>query len=138
MFRNVLVAVLMVAAIAGAVGPLGLLPVVAQENVPSATRSISPTSVAPGEEVTVTITVANYGGFGAVNETLPGGFTYVSSSLDDAQVRVTGNQAKVPCLQGNASFTYTVTASSEAGPHTFSGSLRDSDRKHMMSEALPG
>ena len=138
MFRNVLVAVIMVAAIAGAVGPLGLLSVVAQENGPSATRSISPTSVAPGGEVTVTITVANYGSFGGVHETLPDGFTYLSSSgIDNALVDATGNPAKFTLFEvGDASFTYTVTASSEAGPHSFSGILKDSDQmEHMVGGA---
>ena len=56
---------------------------------PSATRSISPARVAPGGEVMVTITVADYGSFGGVVETLPSGFEYVEGSLDDEDIRVT-------------------------------------------------
>ena len=56
----------MIAAIAGVGVLLGMsLPVTAQQD-PSATRSISPATVAPGGEVMVTITAANFGSFGAV------------------------------------------------------------------------
>jgi hypothetical protein len=37
---------------------------------------------------------------------------------------LSGNQVRFT-LQGEASFTYTVTASGTAGSHTFSGTLRD-------------
>ena len=96
---------------------------------PSATRSFSSTSVAAGAEVTVTIRVANYGEFGRVTETLPGGFTYKSSSLDASQVDASGQEVQFT-LQGESSFTYVVTASSMAGAHAFSGMLRDSDRNN--------
>ena len=121
MFRNV-----MVAAIAGVIGLLALLPVAAQ-NGPSASRDISPTTVAPGEVVTVTITATGYGSFGGVTETLPAGFDYGSSSLDDEQVKETGQDVRFT-LQGDSSFTYTVTASDTPGSYSFSGQLRDSDR----------
>ena len=75
----------------------------------------------------VTITADNYGQAGGVTETLPAGFTYVSSSLDADQVVETGRDVRFT-LQGDDSFTYTVTASSVAGSHTFSGTLRDFDR----------
>ena len=94
----------------------------------SATRSFSPATVAPGGRVTVTITVANYGLGGGVTETLPAGFSYVSSSLDSGQVNVTGQQVRFTFLAGGTPFTYTVTASSVEGPHAFSGTLRDSER----------
>ena len=124
MFRTVL-ATMVIAAMVGML--LGvLLPVAAQES-PSATRSLSPSSVAPGGEVTVTITVANYGGFGSVTETLPHGFVYQASSLDDVQVQVDGQEVRFT-LQGDTSFTYILTASSMAGVHPISGQLRDSDR----------
>ena len=98
---------------------------------PSAARSFSPVSVAPGGQVTVTITAANYGSLGAVTETLPAGFRYVSSTHDSNQVihPVEGNSRMVRfTLQGETSLTYTVTASSVEGSYTFSGTLRDSDR----------
>ena len=110
----------MVAAIAGALGLFGTAPVAAQGS-PSATRSFSPASVAPGGRVEVTITVANYDSGGSVTERLPQGFNYVFSSLDQADV--TGQEVRFT-LQEETSFTYTVTAPSEAGSYTFSGNLR--------------
>ena len=94
---------------------------------PSATRSFDPASVAPGGRVTVTIQVANYGGFGRVTETLPAGFAYVSSTHDSAGLNVNGQEVRFT-LQGDSSVAYTVTASRTAGSHPFSGMLRDSDR----------
>jgi uncharacterized repeat protein (TIGR01451 family) len=121
----------------------------AQQADASASRSFDPATVEPGGRVTVTITVANYGQLGGVTETLPTGFSYVSSSLDDSQVDVSGqtagfsyvsstlpnsqvtelsgNQVRFT-LQGDTSFTYVVTASSTTGTHTFSGMLRDFER----------
>ena len=57
-----------------------------------ASRSFSPSPVNPGGTLTVTITASGYGAFGRVTETLPDGFTYVSSSLDDVQVDTSGGQ----------------------------------------------
>ena len=70
--------------------------------------------MAPGGQVVVTIAAADYGQAGGVTETLPAGFVYVSSSLGDAQVQVTGQEVRFT-LQGDASFTYTVKASSDGG-----------------------
>ena len=97
----------------------------------SAARSFSPATVAPGGRVTVTITAANYGLAGGVTETLPAGFSYVSSTHASNQVihPVEGNSQMVRfTLQGETSLTYTVTASSVEGSYTFSGTLRGSDR----------
>ena len=82
--------------------------------------------MAPDGTVTVTIQVANYGGIGRVTETLPAGFAYVDSTHDTAGVRVNGQEVRFT-LQGDSSVAYTVTASRTAGPHSFSGMLRDSD-----------
>ena len=117
---------MVVAAVAGVVGLLSLPPVAAQQGA-SATRFFDPASVTPGGRVVVTINLADYGQIGGVTETLPAGFGYVSSSLDTEQVRVTDQQVRFT-LRGTASFTYTVDASSEVGSHTFSGTLRDSNR----------
>ena len=112
----------------------GLLPAAGQER-PTAARSFDSTTVAAGAEVMVTIAVSGYGQAGGVTETLPAGFTYVNSSLDPIQVtQPAGNKVRFT-LQGDMSFTYTVTASGTAGPHTFSGTLRDSDR---MDHAVTG
>ena len=94
---------------------------------PTATRSFDPTSVAGGGQVVVTITAADYGQAGGVTETLPVGFTYVSSSLPDGQVTEVDAQTVRFTLQAETSFTYTVTASSTAGDYDFSGMLRDFD-----------
>ncbi len=118
---------MLVAVIAVSVGLLEPNPLAAQQATPSASRSFSPASVAPGGEVVVTITVSNYGGFGRVAETLPAGFAYVASSLDDSQVAENGQEVRFT-LQGEGFFTYTVTASSTAGSHSFSGTLTDSNR----------
>ena len=121
-------AVMIVVAAAVTTGLLTLLPVAAQEQGPSATRSFDAATVAPGGEVEVTIAVANYGGFGEVTETLPAGFAYVSSPKSD-QVEATGQTVSLT-LQGDTSIAYTVTASDTAGLHAFSGTLRDSDRNN--------
>ena len=69
-------------------------------------------------EVVVTITLANYGGVGELVETLPGGFTYVSTTHGDV---VRDGQELSFSLVGETSFTYTVTAPSTPKDYTFSG-----------------
>ena len=98
------------------------------QTTPSASRSFESASVDPGGQVVVTITASNYGQAGGVTETLPTGFSYVSSSLDDSQVTELDNNRVRFTLQGDTSFTYTVTAPATTGPYTFSGTLRDDDR----------
>ena len=118
---------IMVVAMAGMVLLVGIASVAAGQHEPSATRNFNPATVAPGGRVTVTIQVANYGGFGRVTETLPAGFAYVSSTHDSAGLNVNGQEVRFT-LQGDSSVAYTVTASRTAGSHSFSGMLRDSDR----------
>jgi hypothetical protein len=72
----------------------------------NASRSFAPASVASGGEVEVTIAVSGYGAFGEVKEMLPAGFTYVSSSLDDAAVTESSGQTVAFRLIGETSFTY--------------------------------
>ena len=121
-----------------ALGVFGLLipdagTVAAQEA--SATRSL-PASVAPGEEFVVGITASNYGSFGLVIETLPDGFTYVSTAGVDAEavdaladgqvVTFTLFDDKTP---PNTTFEYTVIAPDQAGvDHQFMGYLTDSSQ----------
>ena len=130
MFRRVLV--IIVAAAAGVVGMLGMLPVAAQQEQggASATRSFDMASVAAGGEVVVTIMATGYGSLGGVTETLPAGFSYESSSLvDEGEVTEVDDVTIRFTLQGaDKSFTYTVTASDTAGTYDFSGKLRDADR----------
>ena len=118
-------AVGLVAAIMGVGVSLSAPPAAAQQ--PSATRSFDKTTVEPGENVTVTIAIEDYGGFGAVTEMLPDGFSYGSSDLDTVQVTEVDARTVRFTLRGDSRFTYTVTASSAEGPHDFSGELRDSD-----------
>ena len=63
---------------------------------------------------------------GQVNETLPDGFTYVSSSLSSG-VATDTNWVKFTLL-GGSSFTYNVTASDVTGTYTFSGTVKDEDK----------
>ena len=95
-----------------------------------AIRSFSPPSVVPAGEVVVMITASGYGRFGAVTETLPPGFSYVSSSLEDDSVTVNGREVRFS-LFGQTAFTYTVTAPGTEGTYSFSGVLRNSDREDV-------
>ena len=93
---------------------------------PGATRAL-PASVLPGADFRITMSYSDIGSMGQVNETLPDGFTYVSSSLSSSAV-VTGiGWAKFTLISG-LNFTYTVTASDVVGTHTFSGTVKDEDK----------
>ena len=107
--------------------------VLAAAGGPSASRSFPSEYVAPDGELVVTVSASNYGQFGAVTETLPAGFAYLSSSHSD--VSASGQTVRFS-LFGESSFTYTVTAPSAEGPYTFSGVLRDSTRvDHPMADS---
>ena len=101
---------------------MGVFPVAQAQTPPhSASRSFSEDTVAPGGEVVVTIDVSGYGNFGSVEETLPAGFSYVSTS-GGPLVTERDNQLVEFLLVGNVdSFTYTVTASDTEGTYTFNG-----------------
>ena len=104
------------AVIAVSVGLLELNPLGAQAT-PTASRSFSADPVDAGGEVTVTITADGYGAFGDVAETLPAGFTYLSSSLPDDQVMSVGQTVKFALIGGTppTTFIYTVP---DFGPPT--------------------
>jgi hypothetical protein len=89
----------------------------------SATRSFSPNPVPAGGNLVVTIAASGYGLFGAVEETLPTGFTYESTELSDSAVFRVNDQTVRFSLFGTSSFTYTVTASDTGGSYSFSGVL---------------
>ena len=93
-----------------------------------AIRSFSPPSAALGGEVVVTVTASGYGPFGGIMETLPAGFSYVSSSLPS--VTVNGQEVTFSLL-GETDFTYTVAAPSAEGSYSFSGVLTNSDRAEV-------
>ena len=82
----------------------------------SATRFLSPSSVAPGGEITVTIDATNLGDFGQVVETLPPGFSYVTGS-STIRARVDGQDVRFTILGANQTFSYKVTASNTAGTY---------------------
>ena len=109
----------MLSVIGGLTVMLGTSPLAAQ----SATRAIDLATVAPGGTVSVTVTLAGGDAFSTVTETLPAGFEYVSgsSSLEDDQTVVAGQNINFVPLAVVSEITYQVTASSVAGPHTFSG-----------------
>ena len=115
---NKVLALLMVVAVAGvALGSLWLsAPGDADASTHSATRSFSSSSVAPGEEITVTIFAEDYGGVGQIVETLPSGFT--SPDAD-------GQTVTKPFFGGPQAITYTVTASDTPDTYTFSGTIQD-------------
>ena len=124
LYRKML-AVLLVAGIAGFGTMMAQSPFVGAQASPSATRSFSPQEVKPGGQVVVNISAVNYGAGGTVTETLPEGFAYVSSSLSGSQATTDG-QSVTFALTGETSFTYTVTVPGSEGPYTFSGALQDS------------
>ena len=75
----------------------------------------------------VTIATTGYGASGKIEESLPPGFRYVSSSLPEGPVRPDYSNVTFT-LSGIETFTYTVavTASRE-GSYSFSGSLINTD-----------
>ncbi len=118
-------AALAIAAVFGAVALLGQSGGVEAQSH-SATRSFAVDWSAPRAEFEISIDTSNLGGFGQVVETLPAGFTYVRSSLDDFQVDVDGQEIAFNLL-GNANFTYVVTVPAAEGLYTFSGVVKNAD-----------
>ena len=112
---NKVLALLIVVAVAGvALGSLWLsAPGDVDASGHSATRSISPTMVDPGDTVTVTIIADNYGRVGRILDTPPGGTTQTFRLLQVG-----------PQTRG-----YTFTAPSEAGSHSFSGTFSNEERE---------
>lgn len=92
----------------------------------AATRSIG-ADVLSGTQVEVSISVSGLGDFGGVTETLPEGFVYLSSSLDDAAVSVDGQTVRFAIIGDEANFTYTVRAPVAAGEFSFTGFVTSSN-----------
>ena len=101
---------------------VGAFSVAQAQTPPSADRSFSADTVAPGTEITVTIEVSNVGRGGAVEETLPPGFEYVDGS-GGALATLTGDVVGIAFRGTVSSVSYKVIASSTAGVHTFNGTL---------------
>ena len=96
---------------------------------PNATRSFSASTVAAGGMLNVTITAAGYGDTGLVTETLPEGFSYVSSDPEGIGEE-SGQDVAFVLLFGDT-FTYTVSASDMAGTYSFTGTLADIDKTEV-------
>ena len=98
----------------------------------SATRSFSPTTVAPEGNVTVTIALQNIGQAGGLTETIPSGFTYLSTTHPSDQVRVTGQTVRFTIF-GESSVSYVVRADATAadGQYGFTGTVSDFDRHSL-------
>lgn len=94
----------------------------------SAVRAFDLSEVAPGGEVTVTVSARGFGPFARVSEILPEGWTYTSSSLPDAAVSVEDSVVRFIVLD-DGEFNYTVTAPDIEGAHVFSGLIEDSQRR---------
>ena len=116
-----------VLAIVGVAGLSLLLPDAVNASEHSATRSIGSESIDAGAELEIEISVSGLGGAGAVRETLPDGFSFVSSSEESASVD--GQTVRFIIVGNEATFTYTVTASDTAGTHEFSGTAIDFDKE---------
>ena len=91
-----------------------------------AVRSISRSSVSPGEQVTVSITASGFGDAASVEENVPAGLSYTASSLSSAAVNVGESSIRFTLL-GEDSFSYTLTAG-DPGEYTISGTITDLDR----------
>ena len=85
---------------------------------PSAERSFSDHSVTIGEQIVVTIQISGYVRGGAIFETLPDGFSYVSSSLAGFDHTMGSQVQLIFSGESVTSVSYTVTAD-VAGTFTF-------------------
>ena len=82
MSKTIFIAMVLVASAFLVASPIAIGGLLASGH--SAERSFSSEWVAPGGEITVTITARDYGPFAQVVETLPEGFGFVGTSLSDA------------------------------------------------------
>ena len=96
----------------------------------TASRSFAAGFVEPEGEIAVTIAAAGYGPAAQIVETLPEGFTYVSTDLPGGATRADGQSVTFVIL-GEDSFTYTVTAPADTGVYAFSGTLSDIDQTEI-------
>ena len=100
------------------------------EPTPSATRSISPGSVRPGGEFTVTIVAENFGSVGRIKDTVPEGFDITSPETEGQTVTLRLLQAEPQTV------SYTVTAPETTGDYMITGTLEDSERNtHTVTGA---
>ena len=127
MIRGVLtsfVALVIIGAGIGLGGPSHPNPAQASSHV---VRSLSDQTVEPGGRLTVTITASQYGDYAELMETLPEGFSFVSSDQPANALEITeaGRQVRIILLGPSRTVTYNMTASHVAGRHTIAGLFRD-------------
>ena len=91
---------------------------------PTASRTIMPATVGPGDEVVVTIATSGFM-VGLVKETLPSGFMYKENSVSPSTIRVTVEDQDVyfTTVAGVRQFSYTVIAPTATDDYSFSGEL---------------
>ena len=127
-------ALLVIAAVAGAAGLLIVSTVLATQHPE---RSFSPASVSPGTDREVVVTITRVGaadGFAQVVETLPAGFTFKDGSAEvadasphaksGASATVSGQVVTLAVVAAN-SVRYTVEVADDvaSGSHEFTGTL---------------
>ena len=124
MVKKALALLVGVAVLGAALGVFGLFwPALVEAQSPAASRSLSPATVMPGGEITVTITLSNVAE-GRVEETLPMGFELVQGSASEG-IRVTEDGQTIKfTLRNTNEFSYKVTASDTADEYTFMGVLK--------------
>ena len=76
---------------------------------------------------TVTVSSDDPGAATAVVETLPDGFTFVSSALPSTQIEQEEQVLRFNLL-GDSSFSYVVTVPTREGQYAFTGVIRNVDR----------
>ena len=116
MFRGLVLAVAAAIVVLVAVGLVGGQQSAEAQETASATRSFSPSEVASGGPLTVTITVDNYGGIGQLRETFPAAFTFESSP-----VATRSGQTLTFNLVADTSVSYTLTAPTTTETRSISG-----------------
>ena len=92
----------------------------------TATRTL-PASADAGADFTVGIEASGCGSFGQVVETLPVGFSYLSTDSTDVDVTQDGNNISFTFIGDSVAFDYSVAASATEGSYSFSGIVKDGD-----------
>ena len=110
----------------GVIGPLQ--PETAVASTHGATQSVAAPWVLPEGELRVTVEVFRYGGFGHLKETLPKGFTFVSSDQAGVAAEVEG-QTVTFSLPGVERVTYTVMVPTAPGRYAFTGVILDNQKR---------
>ncbi len=127
MIRGVLVSLVALAIIGAGIGlggPAHPNPAQASSHV---VRSLSDQTVEPGGRLTVTVSASQYGDYAELMETLPEGFSFVSSDQPANALEITeaGRQVRIILLGPSRTVSYSMNASHVVGRHTISGLFRD-------------